>query len=149
MKIAKKNTVYYLAGPFSSPNLTSKQIEANYHLHIQAAIVLTKDGFNLFEPIARCHHAAKREAFPVDYEFWKTQDRQIIKRSDGIIVLVIPGWDKSIGVKDEIQYGKRLGKKVYYFDVNSLTLSLEPPIIIKKAASSTGRCTVVQLREVK
>lgn len=72
----------------------------------------------LFSPIAHCHVPANRGHLPKDYTFWQENDRHMIERCDEIWVLMMPGWERSVGVKDEIAYGSAINKKVVYFECN-------------------------------
>jgi hypothetical protein len=38
----------------------------------------------------------------------------MLKLSAGVVVLMLKGWDTSVGVQDEIKYATELGIPVYY-----------------------------------
>lgn len=104
--------LFYLASPYSHKNTIIK--EYRYFLVAAAAAELYQAGFNLLEPIGSGHPIAIRYDLPQGYEYWQKRDRLMIERSDGVIVLTIPGWAESVGVTDEVKYAKELGKPVYY-----------------------------------
>lgn len=104
--------LFYLASPYSHKCKIIK--EYRYFLVAAAAAELYQAGFNLLEPIGSGHPIAIRYDLPQGYEYWQKRDRLMIERSDGVIVLTIPGWAESVGVTDEIKYAKELGKPVYY-----------------------------------
>ena len=111
-KVSKmdKTKVWYLASPYSHKN--SDIMEKRYAEVSDVAAQLILAGLILIEPIAMCHHKSLKYQLPTGYEYWKTRDRTFIERSDGVIVLLIPGWKESVGVTDEIAYAKSLGKPV-------------------------------------
>jgi hypothetical protein len=108
---ADKSKLYYLASPYSHKN---PFIRAYRYLAVDyAAAVLTDQGFRLLEPISMCHHKTVNYNMESGYEFWKVRDRGFIDVSDGVIVLTMPGWLRSIGVMDEIDHANDQDKPVY------------------------------------
>lgn len=116
-----KDRLYYFASPYSHKNPFVQNMR--YETTIFAASQLTAQGYRLLEPIAMCHEQASRYGLPAGYEFWKTRDRGFIDISDGVIVLTLPGWKKSVGVMDEIKYAESTGKWVHYLDPESIISS--------------------------
>lgn len=106
--------VYYFASPYSSPDAYIKELR--YLQAIDIATQLIKKGYTLIEPIAMSHHHAQRFDLPTGYQFWQERDRKLIDCSDAVIVCMLEGWDKSVGVKDEINYALVQNKPVYYYD---------------------------------
>lgn len=104
----------YLASPYS--HLNKVIMDYRYFLVAAAAAELYRKGFNLLEPIGSGHPIATKYDLPQGYEYWMQRDRLMIERSDGVIVLTIPGWAESKGVTDEVKYAKELGKPVYYLN---------------------------------
>jgi len=41
---------------------------------------------------------------PKDYDFWRNHCLTLLSKSDVMHVLLLPGWDDSIGVKDEMDF---------------------------------------------
>jgi hypothetical protein len=107
-----KNKLYYLASPYSHSDPAIEELRYNQINEI--GTILIKAGHMLIEPIAMCHHK-KKYNLPGSYEFWSRINKKLISVCDGIIIAkVIDGWDKSIGVADEIKYAQSLDKEVYY-----------------------------------
>ena len=50
------------------------------------------------------------------YESWKSRCRQLIEVSDKLVVIKTPGWEKSVGVADEIAYAKANRLPIEYID---------------------------------
>jgi len=111
-----KSLLYYVASPYTHKD---KEIEQQrYEAVNKFASKLYNLNFILIEPIV-CGHAKKHYGMPTDYEgYWKPLCRRYVEKCDALIILMLPDWDKSIGVKDEIEYAKSIGKQVYYTNVN-------------------------------
>jgi len=103
---------WYLAGPYSDDP------EGRYGEHIRALACLIKAGIHVYSPIAHCHSVAARYGLPKDAAFWSDYNCAMIMPSNGLIVLLLPNWEKSKGTVDEIRYCKECGMPVW---------SLEPP----------------------
>ena len=71
-----------------------------------------------YSPIASGYHYAKKFDLPCEYEYHKTHDRAMVERMDFLTVLMMNGWESSIGVQDEIAYAKLIGKEVVYIEVD-------------------------------
>ena len=115
---ARTDKLYYLASPYSHKNQFIQVYR--YEAVIYAAATLTKMGFALLEPIGMSHEQSTRYELPGGYEFWQTRDRTLIDHSDGVIVLRLPGWKNSVGVRDELEYCSSQGKPIYYIDLDDL-----------------------------
>ncbi len=116
-----KEFVYYFASPYTSPSDYIR--EQRYLDVVKVATDLINQGFTLIEPIAMSHHHAQRFGLPSGYDFWKKRDRTFIERCDAVLVCMLDGWKESIGVNDEIQYARTLGKPVFY--IHPFTLKLD------------------------
>lgn len=122
------NKVYYLASPYSSAlpwygtngDTFKAAIENIRHLQIQAiAAKLIHQDYILVEPIASCQFKQLHFGLKASYDYWQRRDRALIKVCDGIIIVMMDGWNKSIGVSDEIDYAKSLGKEVWFLTCNT------------------------------
>jgi len=68
----------------------------------------------VFSPISHSHPIAEAGGLPLDFDYWKTFDEWFISRCDKVVVLKLPGWKESVGVKAEVLMAIRLGKDVEY-----------------------------------
>lgn len=110
--------LYYLATPYSHED--RKIVEKRYEDARDAAHKLTMLGYLLIEPIGMSHDKARVWDLPKGYEYWKERDRAYIDHCQGVIVYTMDGWDKSVGVKDEITYAATEGKEVIYISPEEL-----------------------------
>lgn len=105
--------IYYLATPYSDPNYDI--VRLRYQQTEEYYFTLLSKGIFTYSPIIHNHHIAGRFKLPKDYNFWKGNDNAYIKKLDGVIVALMPEWDKSKGVKEEINLAKSLNKPICYY----------------------------------
>jgi len=104
--------VIYLASPYSDSN----PLVQDYR-HWKACIVAAKliqAGYHVYSPIAHTHALATAGDLPHGFGFWREYDFWFISHVDEIYVLMLPGWDTSVGVMAEIEMARQLGKRVTY-----------------------------------
>jgi hypothetical protein len=111
----------YLASPYShkDKNVRIKRFEEVSRI----AGNLAAQGHVLICPIAMDHpmHKYADVDMPTDWEFWKRYDTVLLERCDELWVAKMDGWNKSVGVKAEIEYAKSLNIPVLYLDPITLT----------------------------
>ncbi len=89
----------YLASPYSNAPETNVK-----HAAEAATFLLLKRNLRVFSPILHWHEAAKWAALPGDAEFWWWYNVGMLRKSDDMIVLIVDGWNRSVGVKKEIDW---------------------------------------------
>lgn len=112
----------YLACPYS--HLNPEVVEARYHFVTKVAGAMMGKGQVIFSPITHSHVVAREWTLPTDWEFWREQDLEILKRCDAVAVLKLPGWQESIGVRAEIDAAIMNGIPVLYVELSDLPESL-------------------------
>lgn len=90
--------------------------EKRYQYAMKRTAELMMDGEFIFSPITHCHPMSNRYGLPKEYGYWQFNDRNFIEASEGVIVLMMPNWENSSGVTDEIAYAKFLGKPVTFLE---------------------------------
>ena len=103
--------LFYLASPFTDPNQQIR--EERVKGATEAAINLLLQGIYAFSPIAYNGNWTRRE-LPGDWGFWCEFDKLFLERCDALIVLKLDGWDRSVGVKEEIAYAAQLLRPTFY-----------------------------------
>lgn len=107
--------LYYLASPYTHKHKKIKKVRAD--LATEAAVKLFKDEqVYTFSPIGYNSHW-ETYMLPGDWNFWESFDKCFIDHCDAVIVLMLDGWDVSVGVTAEIQYAKELNKEILYLNV--------------------------------
>lgn len=108
----KTKPIYYLASPYTHTDERIKKDRAK--AVTEAAVRLLKLGVFTFAPIAY-NEPWERHELPGDWAFWCDFDKSFVERCDaGLIVLMLDGWDRFVGVTAEIEFAKELGYPVYY-----------------------------------
>lgn len=109
--------IVYLAGPYTHDDpLVRKE---RFHKVTRAAARLIEDGVIVYSPLTMTHPidlelAADGETLGSDY--WVRFDEAFMEFCDRIIVLRIEGWDKSSGIKREIEFFESKGRPVEYLE---------------------------------
>lgn len=104
--------VYYLASPYSKYPAGHEQ--AFIDICKQGAF-LAMNGIYTMGAIAHTHPIAMHgEIDNQDHDFWLKWDFALIDKLDGMIVCMMEGWDKSVGVLREIEYCQKTGKPIFY-----------------------------------
>ncbi len=105
----------YLASPYSHPDPAVK--EARFERACLHAADFMESGYKVFCPIAHSHPI---EVHGMDGirsgDFWLEQDFAILRHADKMVVVKMPGWDKSLGIEREIAFCKDNGIPVEFVD---------------------------------
>jgi hypothetical protein len=51
---------------------------------------------------------------PAEWSFWQRNDREMVARCDDVVVLMLEGWEESVGVREEVRIAREMGKPVRY-----------------------------------
>jgi nucleoside 2-deoxyribosyltransferase len=101
----------YLASPYSHPDPSVR--ERRFRAACRAAVALLHAGRVVFSPIAHSHPLAQH-GLPGSWQFWERYDRAFLERCEEVVVLMLDGWQESVGVQAEIRIARELGKPVRY-----------------------------------
>jgi hypothetical protein len=104
----------YLAAPYgdSNPAVTQTRMDAvTYEL-----ADLASKGLVAFSPLLMHFCFDRGVELPSDYRFWQNYCLTILEKSDQLIVLQLPGWLESLGVRDEISFARDKGIPIFYHD---------------------------------
>ena len=127
----KMTKVIYLASPYSpvEKGLTEKQgdhIRHHRYNHITkiASVLNEKYSYAFILPITMSHatslHSVDR--LHSGFSHWARRDFAYISKCDELWVALMPGWMKSIGVREEIKFALKRKIKVRYLDVRHYKL---------------------------
>lgn len=62
----------------------------------------------VYSPISHNHPIASAHGLPTGWDFWEMYDTAFLEQCKLLIVLRLPGWDKSKGVDAEIKIANKL-----------------------------------------
>jgi hypothetical protein len=107
-----KGKKIYLSCPFSHEDKIMQELR---FLSVNwMAGQLIKKGYIVFSPISHSHPIAYLfKEGENDYDVWLKQDLEYIKWCDEFFIYMIDGWNKSFGVKWEIQKANELRKPIW------------------------------------
>ncbi len=115
----------YLASPYSHPHAIVRELR--YHDACLATANLLRAGQSVFSPIVHGHPLAAH-GLPTAWSYWQQFDRDHIVRCDELLVLMLDGWNQSVGVTAEIEIAAELGKPIGYLAPGSLELPTFAPV---------------------
>ena len=103
----------YLACPYSHE--TEKVKAERFEAVTRVAGKLLLGECNVFSPITHSHLIEQyTDGIGGEFDAWAIIDYEFIDWSDEVVVLCLPGWDRSYGVANEIRYALERGKPVRY-----------------------------------
>lgn len=102
----------YLSSPYEHED--PRVMEARYTAACEVAGRLIADGVCVFSTIAHNVPIASSAHATAGWRVLSKLDREILKRCDRLIVLMLEGWDRSRGVADEIEMAMALGIQIEY-----------------------------------
>ncbi len=112
----------YVASPYSSGGSPEQRAAAHEERYREAkrfvTYVIVEHGPAPFSPIVYCHPLAVESNLPGDAEYWYKFNMQFLRKSEAVFVLMLDGWEKSKGVKAELDMAQRLRIPVYYYKWN-------------------------------
>jgi len=103
--------VIYLASPYSHSDPAVR--EQRFRDVCRGAAVLMRAGHAVFSPIAHSHPLVEH-GLPTGWSFWERYDREHLDRCDEVVVLMLDGWEESVGVREEIRIAREMGKPIQY-----------------------------------
>jgi len=112
MKKFSKTPLLYFANPFT--HKSKKVMKERYVKIDRAAARLWKLGVQTYPPIALNARWNQYEEFNHTWDAWEDFDKNLLERCDGLLVLMLDGWEKSVGVNSEIEYARELGLPIGY-----------------------------------
>ncbi|MBN1341571.1 MAG: DUF1937 family protein [Phycisphaerae bacterium] len=114
-----------LASPYSDPEPGVE--EQRFEAVCRAAAALMQHGIEVFSPISHSHGIA-RFGLPKDWAFWQRYDGAFLAWCDELWVLMLGGWEQSVGVQAEIEIAREMGKPVRLVDPGDLTPENTPAV---------------------
>lgn len=116
----------YLASPYTDKDVGLRELRAKEVARLAGTLI--ENGHNIFCPIAHSHYiaynsqvaaagdAGKRYDKNPVHLMWMRVDLSVLQHCDEMWVYMLPGWGKSKGVKEEIEFCKEKGIPVTYLD---------------------------------
>lgn len=109
-------TMIYLASPYSHKQKNIKSYR--YYMTLEAVAMLSKNHptWFIYSPIVHFHNVASDYDMPTDAAYWWNVNEIAMEKSSEIFVLTLPGWEESLGVRVEINWGLHHDKIIRLVD---------------------------------
>jgi len=99
----------------------------SFNIANKVAAELIGEGHYVFSPISMSHPIAQLGTLDGSWNTWKELDMEFIRWCDEIVVINFGNEiidenheiSKSVGVQDELKYGKEIGKTICYYRYDS------------------------------
>jgi len=105
----------YLACPYSHPD-PAVRLE-RFNAANRAAARLMASGVYVFSPISHTHPIALAGDLPLGWDFWQGYDRAVLACCERLLVLMLDGWESSVGIRAEIALAQEMGIPVVHFEM--------------------------------
>jgi hypothetical protein len=104
----------YLASPYTPTE--GESIHDRFTWACRAAAYLMREGVAVFSPIAHSHPVADflEAEIRFNHDAWMRQDLPILSNASRLVVLTLPGWERSRGVTAEIAHAQVCGIPLEY-----------------------------------
>lgn len=112
-KIMKK--LIYLASPYSHPDPLIE--EKRFNAVCVCAANFFRAGEMVFSPIAHTRPIAVAGNLNHGFDSYAEYDKLMIGKCERFMILKLPGWERSIGVRAERKYAETLGRTIEYIEV--------------------------------
>lgn len=108
----------YLATPYTAGGARELTLRKRYKAALKYTAECTAKGEVIFSPIVHSHPMTRCgvDGLGKTWDFWQKIDLAFIDACEKVRVLKLPRWNKSTGVKAEIDYALSIGKIVEYVD---------------------------------
>jgi len=107
-----QSRLWYVATPYSRYPLGKDRAFVDA---CRATAFLMRGGLKVFCPIAHSHAVAENGSLDKDnHDFWLDQDLAFWEVSQGMIIVEMPGWKESYGVREEIKWFRLNEKPIRY-----------------------------------
>lgn len=112
----------YLASPYTPPpeledlEARARAREERYEAACRAAAKLMLEGRVVFCPIAHSHAIERHFPTVAAGPFWERQDAPYLVACTDMVVLKLPGWERSAGVRHEVEVAQFRGIPITYME---------------------------------
>ena len=107
----------YLSAPYSDKN--QDIVESRIATFCEIDAILCDKNIYTVSPLYK-HLLFNYATLPSDWNYWKTYCETLILKCDKMIVIMLPGWEESVGVKGEIEFCKNNIIPIEYIDPNDI-----------------------------
>ncbi|HBT76702.1 MAG TPA: DUF1937 domain-containing protein [Planctomycetaceae bacterium] len=114
-------SILYVACPYS--HIDPEVREYRFRTACRASALLMKAGIVVFSPLSHSVPIAEYVGeVESDHEFWLGQDIPILQRCEELLIIGMPGWTESLGVRKEMFEALALQKPITLIDEEDIFL---------------------------
>jgi len=107
----------YLAAPYKHDNKATELLR--FEMVNKVGAHLLGLGYYIYSPLSHCRPMA-HYGLPKDFAFFKSFDEHMLSLSHLLLILKLPGWDISVGVKGELEYANKNKLKTILMTFNDI-----------------------------
>jgi hypothetical protein len=114
----EKHDIVYLACPYSHPSMDERV--ARFEASARAAAHLIHQGIFVYSPITMTHPidlVMAEEGDTMGSDYWCDFDEAFMRVSSEMVILTLPGWRESRGIRRESAFFEAAGKPVRYLNM--------------------------------
>lgn len=108
----------FVSFPYAHPN--TDIIRKRVHTAEKYTASLIREHKVVYSTIIANESLVYKFGIPFDYSYWKEHCQKFVSVSSEVHVLCFDGWDKSIGVRDEIETATKFGIPLVYIPEENL-----------------------------
>jgi hypothetical protein len=105
----------YLCSPYTHSD--SSVVTERVRIATEYVNEMLLSGVTVISPVVYGHNIVMMCGSPSDWAFWEKACCDIMDKCSEVYVLMVDGWDKSTGIKGEIEYAAKLGLRVKYITI--------------------------------
>lgn len=113
-KVSPVKEIIYMASPYThkDPAITLERVKKVS----QVVGKLTAERHIVISPIVYGEALIAAHPMPNDWDFWRSFCLSFLMKASKLMVLKLPGWEESTGVKGEIEFATLNGLEIIYID---------------------------------
>jgi hypothetical protein len=112
--LERPRRLWYLSTPYRGS--TQDIMDLRWWASTRIAAWLVRQGIHVFAPVTMTAPISVEGDIANDWPTWEAFDHTFIAKCDACAVGMLPGWQKSEGVKEEIATFEEQGKPIVYID---------------------------------
>lgn len=105
--------MFYVASPYTDPDPSVRR--ARHAAAVDFLVHAVRIGLPVYSPIAHWHGATVIGNLRTEDWAWRDINAAMLRLCSGVIVLAIPGWQESAGVKHEIAVAEAERKEIRFY----------------------------------
>jgi hypothetical protein len=121
------NMLIYLASPYSSNKPTPEErrleLQLRYEEISKITASLLRQGYHVYSPIVHCHELAKNYGLPTEWGYWQNHLKVFLKHCDALWIIKMEGWEKSVGISEELLEARNLQLSVAYINPSDIFMN--------------------------